>query len=315
MAAVKRVMPALRGGGGIGPGLARLAYWIEQTERGYGEGAVADWWSGDCVSLAWAAYIARFGRAGNRSAGDDMMGTWSLQSLSELLNAWWVLAGDPQTLVEALIARPGSMMLVSVGPPNKPGHVYWLVADDRPGTLTLRWVDPQRPGLFKLPAWVAGPRADWWGRQLPLPNTRVALFDAQGRPIDPIGLGLKPGGAGVAALLDPPSTTRPACNTGRHATNTTGTHDVRPERDMDEVFDLRGFKMKWLKDSTVGKYVDPSGKLWYVKKEPTEDHVKNAVAASALMRAFGFNCPQVRRGRNAPGLDGEDSECHPVCAG
>ncbi len=117
---------------------------------------------------------------------------------------------DPARLVGAVTARPGSMMLVWVRPPGGASHVYWLVGDDRSGAVVPRWVDPQRPGQFHQEVRVGGLGADWWGVRLGLPDTRVAVFDPQGQPVDPAGLDGTRTDVGAGGVgLDPALAFRP----------------------------------------------------------------------------------------------------------
>jgi hypothetical protein len=144
--------------------------------------AQVPWSAADCVPLAWGAFAAVHGRLGNRPVDDGAL-TGALSALAEALGADWRRVGDVNQLVRAVLAAPGSMVLVWVRPPGEPAHVFWLVADDRSDTVSPRWVDPQAAGQFDRPV-LLDKTPDWWAVRMLLRDTRVAGFDPAGQPAE-----------------------------------------------------------------------------------------------------------------------------------
>ena len=168
-------------------GLAALESWVAGVEPKAGE-VVAD--PARCVALARDAFVVRYGRSGNRSVDDRLVGRDP--QLSDLVGA---LGGelsrvpDASVVRQALERRPGGMALVVVRPPGGAAHVFWLAADDRSGTVQVRAVDPLVHGAFHHAVVLeepklSGPEPDPRAVQLALADTEFMLLDGDGHPVD-----------------------------------------------------------------------------------------------------------------------------------
>ncbi|OKI40716.1 hypothetical protein A6A27_39595 [Micromonospora sp. CB01531] len=194
-------------GPAAGPSIDRLVGWMAVVPRdrdsGYEPGLL------DCVPLAWGAFIAMHARTGNRQVSDLLEDPTDLHPLVEALNGTLTQA-DGAVLLPALQARPGAMALVSVQPPDRESHAFWLLSDAQ-GVLTL--IDPMAstvPQPVTLPNGTRDERVTW----LALPNTQVLFLAPDGRPAPPeVWAGPQPQATTSAnrtpqQLLDPPATTR-----------------------------------------------------------------------------------------------------------
>ncbi|RKR89418.1 hypothetical protein BDK92_3764 [Micromonospora pisi] len=184
------------GAGGRG---SDLAEWIREVERPVDDPQVAD-----CVPLAWAAYVVRYGRRGNRAATDSLTSP-RFTDFTHTLDGTFVTEFDPAALVDTL--PPGHSVLVHERF-HRP-HVFWLMADEQPdenGRAVVRVVDVQTPGQYH--PFVLG--EDNWSRALDAPGTRVMYFDSAGRPLaelpaattTPAAAGTGRAGLATEALLD-----------------------------------------------------------------------------------------------------------------
>ncbi|OKI84541.1 hypothetical protein A6A27_40450 [Micromonospora sp. CB01531] len=196
-------------GPAAGASVDRLIGWMAAVPQDRDSGYEPGPW--DCVPLAWGVFIAMHARIGNRHVSDD---TWlddptDLHSLEQALNGT-LTRTDDAVLRAALRARPGAMALVSVRPPGRESHAFWLLSDAQ-GTLML--IDPitsAAPQPVALPNGAEDERVTW----LALPDTRVLFLALDGRPAPPEALaGPQPqattsGSHTLQALLDPPATTR-----------------------------------------------------------------------------------------------------------
>ncbi|HYS36193.1 MAG TPA: TcdA/TcdB catalytic glycosyltransferase domain-containing protein, partial [Pseudonocardiaceae bacterium] len=231
--------------GDVGP-LTRLADWIGANEV-ISDGGM------DCVQRAWDAFDAMHERRVNRSVDDGVLSDAGLPGLL------WALGGVPEpvddsaVLWEAIRETPRAMALVVARPRDgQRAHVFWLVADDRTGTVVPRWVDTQDRGVFDRPAPFGESDADWRAQELRMPDTRVLVLDGDGRPTTAARLlGAQPPGPDqvsgyAAALLDPPTTgRRPGAIGLRVATRFPVT---RPGVDGSSTW-LQGFKLTAADDS------------------------------------------------------------------
>ncbi|MEW2444551.1 hypothetical protein [Micromonospora marina] len=161
-------------------GLDRLATWIATVE---GRSETEADSPGDCVTRAFGAFVARYGHTGVGRADDEILGAGDAGDANRLvarLGGSLTPVDDAGELIGGIAVRRGHSALVLVRPLDRPAHVFWIVADDRTSG-TARWVDTQAPGSYGA---TARPD-DSWGRLVSLPGTRVAYFDATGRPTAP----------------------------------------------------------------------------------------------------------------------------------
>ncbi|MEV4346284.1 hypothetical protein AB0J83_17590 [Actinoplanes sp. NPDC049596] len=128
----------------------------------------------DCLPLAWAAYITRYGRAGNKAVTGH-----SYDDFLEALGGRWSPGMSPRHLLGVLREHPGSSALIHER--TSRSHLFWLMTDP---DGTVRVVDPQTPGRYRTPYAYDVRSNDAWTRALHSPDSRVMLVDAGGRPFD-----------------------------------------------------------------------------------------------------------------------------------
>jgi hypothetical protein len=139
----------------------------------------------DCVARVWGAYVAMFGRVGNRPIEEGQLLAPDPGGFEDAVGARFVRLGEVKAVVSVLEERPDRMAVFVVRPPNRPAHVFAAVSvrEGRHGAAGVRWVDTQVPGVFAKRARPVGDDADERGKWLSLPDTRVLLIDEHGRPL------------------------------------------------------------------------------------------------------------------------------------
>ncbi len=214
--------------------MAALAAWVAMKEA-EPAGKITDP-AADCVARAAEAFAAMHGRAGNHTIDAALADNPGVGDLVHALGGTPAAVGRPETIRNAVASTPGSAALVITQPQADRAHVYWLVADDRGGGLTLRWVDTQRPGTF---AEGASNDRDWWAQQLESVDTSILLFDPAGRPTTADALlntqprTRAPADRTVEAVLDPSTGPRrhgalPTTVNGQHGTPPAGSASTTP---------------------------------------------------------------------------------------
>ncbi|MGC4890581.1 hypothetical protein [Micromonospora sp. DT227] len=184
--------------------------WLRQREQR--PGATGD--PGlDCVPLAWDVFAKVHGRRSNPGPRTGLAGAGlvdagrrgpSVADTAELLR---LLGGDTATsndgarVLAYLADKPGAMALVVARPQRDRAHVYWVVADGRGPTVTLRWVDPQQPDSFDHDVRVDGPHTTFWSGQLRSPESEILVLGPDGRAVD---IGGERSDVQARGLLDAP---------------------------------------------------------------------------------------------------------------
>ncbi|MFC3499560.1 hypothetical protein ACFOOK_00905 [Micromonospora krabiensis] len=271
-----------------------LARWIHDTET---RSVSRDF--ADCVALAWAAYVVRYGRVGNR-ASTDAVTTPRFADLTQALDGAPVVTPNPSTLVDTL--APGEAVLVRET--FHRGHVFWLMADARPdddGRTVVRVVDPQNPGRYDTPFRFDAAGGDGWSRALTAPGTRTLRIDGSGHPVPtlpdsiaPATGGTDPAGRTVDALVDTGSHGEPGASGSEletWVTTNAETHDVAESRFIKVVTDRRNHRT--VLELATRPYNNLDGETEFADRRQVLDAVR--AEHQHLMGLNSYAFPQLRQ--------------------
>ncbi|MEV4343572.1 hypothetical protein AB0J83_03715 [Actinoplanes sp. NPDC049596] len=189
----------------LAPGSERptLSTWIEQAQ------AVSrpDGQAADCLPLAWAAYMVRYGRTGNHPVHDAIIRP-RLNDFTEALGATFAPIPSPDDLVQRLNDEVGSAALVWERTDRS--HLFWLMS----GEAGVRVVDPQDPAAPEVYEYGEASNLPW-SVALRAADSTVVVVDRDGRPVSSAG---SRGTRSVSALLDRVIPAHPgSSNAGGHA--------------------------------------------------------------------------------------------------